>query len=220
MVLPVPGGPDIRTLCPPAAAISSARLAVSCPLMSFKSKSVASTVKMSLGAGTFSGVRRPERHSIASESDSISYTLSSLAKAASSPLPLGIKSVVNPAVCAARAEGSTPETGRNAPSSPSSPKNIFPDGSNVICPDAKRYPSAIGKSKAGPSFLMSAGAKLTITRWLFLCGASAPRFRMAALIRSRDSCTSLSARPTMEKIWSPGEISTSTDIGWASKPTT
>ena len=34
MVLPVPAGPDIITLCPPAAAISNPLLAVSCPLMS------------------------------------------------------------------------------------------------------------------------------------------------------------------------------------------
>ena len=33
----VPGGPIINRLCPPAAATSSARLAVSCPLMSRRS---------------------------------------------------------------------------------------------------------------------------------------------------------------------------------------
>ena len=40
--LPAPGGPIIRRLCPPAAATSSARLAVSWPLMSFKSGIAAS----------------------------------------------------------------------------------------------------------------------------------------------------------------------------------
>ena len=38
IVLPVPAGPDIITLCPPAAAISNPLLAVSCPLMSEKIK--------------------------------------------------------------------------------------------------------------------------------------------------------------------------------------
>ena len=37
MLLPVPGGPISSTLCPPAAAISSARLAFSCPFTSLKS---------------------------------------------------------------------------------------------------------------------------------------------------------------------------------------
>jgi hypothetical protein len=37
--LPEPGGPLISRLCPPAAATSSARLALSCPLISIKSSS-------------------------------------------------------------------------------------------------------------------------------------------------------------------------------------
>ena len=37
-VLPAPGGPVINTLCPPAAAISSARLACSCPRTSARSR--------------------------------------------------------------------------------------------------------------------------------------------------------------------------------------
>ena len=37
MDLPAPGGPTIITLCPPAAAISSARFACSCPRTSEKS---------------------------------------------------------------------------------------------------------------------------------------------------------------------------------------
>src|ERR1700749_3740785 len=36
-VLPDPGGPIIRMLCPPAQAISRARLAVNCPRTSLKS---------------------------------------------------------------------------------------------------------------------------------------------------------------------------------------
>ena len=37
MLLPAPGGPTSRILCPPAAAISMARLTFSCPLTSEKS---------------------------------------------------------------------------------------------------------------------------------------------------------------------------------------
>jgi hypothetical protein len=37
MVLPAPGGPIKMALCPPAAAISSARLIFSCPFTSQKS---------------------------------------------------------------------------------------------------------------------------------------------------------------------------------------
>ena len=39
ILFPVPGEPIIRILCPPAAAISSARFALSCPLTSAKSSS-------------------------------------------------------------------------------------------------------------------------------------------------------------------------------------
>ena len=39
MVFPAPGGPTISTLCAPAAAISKARFAESCPQISAKSSS-------------------------------------------------------------------------------------------------------------------------------------------------------------------------------------
>ena len=41
--LPAPGGPTINRLCPPAAATSSARLALSWPLMSLRSSKLPST---------------------------------------------------------------------------------------------------------------------------------------------------------------------------------
>ena len=43
MDFPAPGGPTISKLCPPAAAISSARLAVSWPFKSLKSGPVSDT---------------------------------------------------------------------------------------------------------------------------------------------------------------------------------
>ena len=48
--LPAPGGPTIRRLWPPAAAISSARLALSWPLMSARS-SGAAALSRTFGAG-------------------------------------------------------------------------------------------------------------------------------------------------------------------------
>ena len=48
--LPAPGGPIISRLWPPAAATSSARLAVSWPLMSFRS-GIASSAGSALGSG-------------------------------------------------------------------------------------------------------------------------------------------------------------------------
>ena len=52
MDFPDPGGPIISRLCPPAAAISAARLAFSCPLMSFMSgKEEFKGTVCALGAG-------------------------------------------------------------------------------------------------------------------------------------------------------------------------
>ena len=53
---------------------------------------------------------------------------------------------------------------------------------------------AMGRSYAGPSFLRSAGARLTVMRRI---GNSQPELRIAARTRSRASWTALSARPTM-----------------------
>ena len=43
MLLPLPGGPTISTLCPPAAATSSARLACHCPMTCSSAKSATLT---------------------------------------------------------------------------------------------------------------------------------------------------------------------------------
>ncbi len=51
--LPAPGGPTISRLCPPAAATSSARLALSWPLMSARSTGTPSTSRI-FGLGRLS----------------------------------------------------------------------------------------------------------------------------------------------------------------------
>src|SRR3989344_6202725 len=76
------------------------------------------------------------------------------------------------------------------------------------------------KSKTGPSFFSSAGARETTTFWLRVLGETKPEFFMAAQTRSLDSSTALSGKPTKEKEWSPLVKSTSTSITSAFNPTT
>ncbi len=58
--------------------------------------------------------------------------------------------------------GSKPLIGRSLPSRASSPRIIDFFGKDSICSETKRIPMAIGRSKAGPSFFKSAGARLTV----------------------------------------------------------
>jgi hypothetical protein len=58
-------------------------------------------------------------------------------------------------------------------------------------------PSAIGKSKPLPSFLMSAGARLTV---ILLSGNGNSEFLIAAETLSRDSLTAESGRPTIKNM--------------------
>ena len=57
-----------------------------------------------------------------------------------------------------------PLTPPSSESSPTTPARSKPPGASA--PEAARMPKAIGKSKAGPSFLKFAGARLTITRFI------------------------------------------------------
>jgi len=82
---------------------------------------------------------------------------------------------------------------------------------------AARVPTAIGRSKTGPSFLMSAGARLTV---ILREGSSQFEFRIAARTRSLASCTAVSGSPTMANAGRPPPTSTSTSIGYASSPRT
>ena len=61
--------------------------------------------------------------------------------------------------------GSAPRTGRTAPSNPSSPKaQVSARLRASSTPMQHSVPSAMGRSKAGPSFFKSAGARLTVSR--------------------------------------------------------
>src|SRR5215467_14794362 len=84
--------------------------------------------------------------------------------AASRALASGTASDCRPLSRAARAAESAPRTGRTLPSSESSPRNIilltdFPKN----WPMQPARPRAMGRSKAEPSFLTSAGARLMVT---------------------------------------------------------
>src|ERR1017187_3500895 len=71
-------------------------------------------------------------------------------------------------------------------------------------------PNAIGKSKVGPSFFTSAGARLMVVRPI---GNLKPELLRAVVTRSRDSFTAASGRPTMTISVSPQPALTSTSTG-------
>ena len=90
--------------------------------------------------------------------------------------------------------GSTPFTEFILPSSASSPINIISFGSSSTSSFAQRSDIAIARSNADPSFLIAAGAKLTVT---LSFGNEYPELVIADLTLSPDSFTAVSARPTM-----------------------
>src|SRR6202044_3797114 len=78
-------------------------------------------------------------------------------------------------------------------------------------------PTAMGRSKLGPSFLTSAGARLMVVRPM---GNLNPELVSAVETRSRDSFTAASGNPTMTTMVSPQPELTSTSTGKASMPLT
>src|SRR3989442_1519045 len=78
-------------------------------------------------------------------------------------------------------------------------------------------PTAIGRSKLGPSFFTSAGARLIVVRPI---GNLKPELVIAVLTRSRDSFTAASGSPTIMTLVSPQPALTSTSMEYASMPLT
>src|SRR3989338_1848455 len=114
--------------------------------------------------------------------------------------------------------GKIPGTPRSFPSSESSPQKIlFSTRALSIASLATRIPIAIAKSNADPSFLRSAGARLTV---IFFVGKTKSLFLMAARTRSALSRQAVSGRPMMLKEGSPFDMSISTSTGNASIPIT
>src|SRR5262245_55141363 len=78
-------------------------------------------------------------------------------------------------------------------------------------------PTAMGKSKLGPSLRTSAGARLMVVRPI---GNLKPELVIAVLTRSCDSRTAASGNPTITTLVSPQPELTSTSTGYASIPLT
>ena len=117
---------------------------------------------------------------------------------ASSVFSSGRNISVKPFSRAARAMEREPKMPRTSPSSANSPANNFPSGLKRACSEARRNESAMGRSKAPPSFLRVAGASERTIFLLLLLGDSSPLFLIAEAILSFASSTDLSGRPTIE----------------------
>jgi site-specific DNA recombinase len=187
---------NVSTLCPPLAATSRARLTVSWPLTSDQSTSECGAFRASSESSCQTGSRPPLlSKSMASAKLSTGKTCNPSTTAASRALSLGTMSEVLPAALAPSAMGNTPLTGRTAPSNPSSPTAAkFSKCALRNCSSPSNAPRAIGKSKMGPCFLVSAGARLTVMRRM---GQVNCEFLTAARTRSPDSRTEASGKPTI-----------------------
>ena len=155
-------------------------------------------------AVTSSGVNalpRPLITSIASRIVSTGYTSTPRTMAASRAFSAGRMRPRFPCARAVSAIGSTPETGRTPPSRETSPVIRKSDSAVAgSCPLAPRMPRAMGRSKAGPSLRMSAGARFTSTR---VPGILRPWLRSATATRSALSRTAASGSPTSTNLGMP-----------------
>ena len=223
--LPLPGGPIINSEWPPAAAISSARLADAWPFTSAKSGYVGSGARAAGGRGVqpsagAAASTAPTGRNCATTSSRwrARCTARPGTRAASSALPGGkTRRGASWPWRSAAATASAPRTGRSSPDSDSSPAKAQP-AKRVpsICPLAARMPSAMGKSNRPESLGKSAGARLTVMRWL--CGNVRPLLSKALRTRSRASFTSTSASPTRVKLGRPLARCTSTVTAGAARP--
>ena len=218
--LPVPGGPIIRRLCPPAAAIVMARLTASWPRTSAKSRSlppwlaayvVASS--SSYGSSSSSSLRNPT----AWATDETGMTSTPSTTAASRLFSSGRMTPRNPLALASRAIDRPPLILRTRPSRASSPAIRYSLWRSVwrkLLP--RSWPIAMARSRAGPSFFTSAGARLMSIAPPVL---AYPLLAMARPTRSTDSFTAVWARPTMVVFSSPWpDESTSTSHRSGSMP--
>ena len=186
--LPVPGGPTMSRLWPPATATSTARLAISCPLTSTKSgwspERASASAPSSGRAGAVRPASAPERTSAAWRRLWTGQTRRPLTTAASAALSTGTRKSVTPCARRLTASGRTPRTERTSPRSESSPASAVVRGSSGrsagaggspgrgrreapssrTSPDASRIAIAMGRSSSVPSLWTSAGARFTVTR--------------------------------------------------------
>ena len=225
--LPEPGGPLSRTECEPAAAMVKARFGPAWPLTSAMSGPALGPLAQACGArkalqpslGSGGGAPGSAHCATTSSRWCARNTRASGTKAASSALPGGnTKAALGVVWRKAKPMAKAPRTGRSAPLSESSPANSQPaKRAPSICPLAAKMPMAIAKSKRPESLGRSAGARLTVMRWLL--GKSSPALTMAERTRSRASLTSVSAKPTKVNEGRPLAKCTSTATACAVNPT-
>lgn len=216
-VFPDPGAPSNRTLCPHAAAISKARFAPDCPLTEAKSgihdrfddpESDACAIlpdceetPLSVPSALF------RRHCAAERRSCVPNARIPGILTTFSTSSIGRRTSENPRSTSEAACATIPATLRTDPSSASSPSTAMPSKCFSVSPHSSAtIPSAIPRSNPGPVFRISAGARLTVTRFV---GNVRPEFRMAVRTRSRLSCTDASPSPTTENEGNPGDMSTS-----------
>ncbi len=214
MLLPAPGGPPISREWPPAAAISSTRLAAGWPRICDR-QGLCPASSPGGGGAVWRGSRMSPFRCAHSSVRLFTARVSAPARAASSPLPAGTTRVC-PARAAARAPGRIAGTGLSAPDRASSPIHSMSfNSTRPSWPLASRMPTAIGRSKRPPSLGRSAGARLTVMR---CCGMRKPPLISAERTRSLLSRTAVSGRPTMVKPGRPGPRWISTRTGTARIP--
>ncbi len=219
MVFPLPGGPKRSRLWPPAAAISRARLAASCPATSARSSAAG-------GSRRRGGGRRARRQRPAARATPPPPR--GAAPGGREPLDdrglervrLGHHESPAPRPAAPRWRAG----GRRAPASPRRRARARPPGGSPRAPrtgSPPRPPAGpprwAGRTRCRPC-ADRPGARFTVTRF---CGSFTPMFRSAASTRTFASCTALAgAAPPGGSRGMPCEVSTSTSTGTTFTPST
>ena len=219
IVLPLPGGPSSSRLCPPAAAISSARNGSSCPRTSARSSSSAGRFA-SAGAGADGGAggTSPPSSSVADLAQGRDRQRSRSPRPGPPPPPARARRRARRDLRGVRPRRPRARPGRRVPRRSATARRRRPSGraaSAEHCPLAASRPTASAASKPGPTLRRCAGARFAVMR---RAGNSKPELRIAACTRSRASRTAASASPTTRKVGSPGRMSTSTHTGRGSMP--
>ena len=196
IVLPAPGGPTIRRLWPPAAAISSARRASVCPLTSAKSADGRAGVGAVRAGGRRMAAAGSFKAATASGSESTGMTRRPCDDGGLGRV--GRRKQDRPrrplAARPPRSAGRRGWPGCRRRATVRRAGRRRPRGAASTMPFAARTPRAIGRSNDEPALRTSAGARLTVMR----CGGkSKPEFRMALRTRSRLSRTLGSGSPTI-----------------------
>ena len=207
IVLPAPGEPTIRTLCPLRRPPPGRDGPAPAPRTSAKSTAWRGS---STGPGA-SGARDrhvPRKNPTTSARDDAPTTSRPSTSAASSALEVGTTTPRIPARLAAIATESTPGVETSPPRSESSPANTHSSSlAGGTWAMATSTPIATGRSSPGPSFRSVPGERLTTTR---RSGHSNPALSTAGLIRSRASWTPAPGRPVSVSDGSPRPTCAST----------